>query len=120
MVDEKALKIQTLLQEQLGPYAAMSKRYKKLAWFAAVRAIKLATKFGISPVTNLSVIAMAVQMRIEGHYKEASEYAELSLKLSERFPHKLGSNHGFARAYATIGVFCSVSSFDVCTVLESD
>jgi predicted ATPase len=108
MVDETALKVQTLLVDHLGRYATMSQDQKSLAWFASVRVLKNACKYGISPVTNMAVIQLAIQLRIEGHYKEASEYADFALLLSERIPRKLGSNHGMARFVAVTAVFSAV------------
>jgi hypothetical protein len=108
MVDETALKVQTLLVDHLGSYALMTQANNSLAWFASVRALKNACKYGISPVTNMAVIQMAIQLRIEGHFTEASEYANFALLLSERIPRKLGSNHGLVRFVAVTAVFSAV------------
>ena len=55
-----------------------------------------------------------MQMRREGHYKEASEYADFGLLLLERIPHKLGSNHGYVRLVASVGVYSAVSTRFFC------
>eukprot|EP00980_Cylindrotheca_fusiformis_P003353 scaffold747_cov120-Cylindrotheca_fusiformis.AAC.9 len=110
MVDEKALKVQILLMNHLTVYAYSSAENKSLGWFASVRALKASCKYGISPVTNMAVIQMATKLRIEGHLREASEYAEFALLLSERIPRKLGSNHGMVRS-AAVG---ALRSFNNC------
>ncbi|CAJ1946395.1 unnamed protein product [Cylindrotheca closterium] len=114
MADRKALHIQTLLVDHLSSYAAFSRSYKSLSWYASVRALKNACNHGVSQVSNLAVLQMAVHMRLEGHYKEASEYADFSLLLSERIPRKLGSNHGYVKMVSTGCVFAAVRSFNSC------
>jgi len=109
MVDKPALRIQTLLVNHLAVYASYSPTYKPISWFASARALKSACKHGISPVTNLAVVQMAAHLRVEGHYKEASEYAEVSLLLTERLPQTLGSDHGQVRMFACGSVFSAVS-----------
>mmetsp|Transcript_20035 Transcript_20035/g.49237 ORF Transcript_20035/g.49237 Transcript_20035/m.49237 type:complete len:722 (+) Transcript_20035:20-2185(+) len=79
MVDRTALNVQTLLVNHLSSYAAFSRSYKCLSWYASVRALKNACEHGVSQVSNLAVLQMAVHMRLEGHYKEASEYADFAL-----------------------------------------
>jgi hypothetical protein len=111
MVDETALAVQSLLINHLAAYAGMSQKYQTLAWFASVRSLKLACKFGLSPITNQSVLNIAIQMRLEGHFKEASQYADFALKMLERFPRKPGSNHGYLRVGATSTVLGAVSIF---------
>jgi len=114
MTDEKALKIQTLLVGHLAPNSLFSTKYKTLSWFACVRALKNICKYGISPESPMAVIHLAGHMRREGHYKEASEYADFALLLLERIPSKLGSSHGFVRMVASVGVFSAVSCRIVC------
>mmetsp|Transcript_44736 Transcript_44736/g.107974 ORF Transcript_44736/g.107974 Transcript_44736/m.107974 type:complete len:1085 (+) Transcript_44736:96-3350(+) len=114
MVDETALAIQNLLINHLVSYAGLSQQYKTLGWFASVRALKHACKFGLSPITNQAVLGIAMHMRLEGHYKEASKYADFAIQMLERFPRKPGSNHGYVRVGATTTVFGAVRSFNNC------
>eukprot|EP00980_Cylindrotheca_fusiformis_P025450 scaffold13741_cov191-Cylindrotheca_fusiformis.AAC.1 len=114
MVDEKALKVQTLLVHHLTRYAQYSAQQKSLGWFASVRALKASCKYGISPVSNMAVLRMAISFKSEGHLKEATEYAEFALLLSERIPRKLGSSHGYVRFAAVGAVLSSVRSFNNC------
>lgn len=109
MVDETALAVQTLLINHLAAYAGYSQKYQTLGWFACVRAIKHACKLGISPLTNQAVLGIAMHFRREGHYKEASQYADFAIKMLDRFPRKPGSNHGYVRVGATSTVFGAVS-----------
>ncbi|CAJ1946396.1 unnamed protein product [Cylindrotheca closterium] len=114
MVDKGALRIQTLLVNHLAVYAAYSPTYKSLSWFASARALKGTCKQGISPVTNLAVIQMATHLRVDGHYKSASKYAEVALTLTESLPRKLGSDHGQVRLTACTSVLSAVRSFNNC------
>ncbi|CAJ1946812.1 unnamed protein product [Cylindrotheca closterium] len=114
MVDETALSVQSLLINHLAVYAGMSQKYRLLAWFASVRSLKHACKLGLSPITNQSVLNIAIQMRLEGHFQEASQYADFALKMLERFPRKPGSNHGYLRVGATSTVLGAVRSFNNC------
>ncbi|CAJ1953579.1 unnamed protein product [Cylindrotheca closterium] len=114
MENKAALRIQTLLVNHLAVYASHSPTYNSLSWLASARALKSACKQGISPVTNLAVIQMATHLRVEGHYKEASKYAEVALTLTESLPRKLGSDHGQVRMIACGSVFSAVKSFNYC------
>jgi len=108
------LQIQTLLVGHLAPYSTFSTKYKTLSYFASVRALKSACKNGISQETPMAVVQLAMQMRYEGHYKEASEYGDFAMLLLERVPRKLGSSHGYVRMVASVGVFSAVRSFNKC------
>eukprot|EP00980_Cylindrotheca_fusiformis_P003349 scaffold747_cov120-Cylindrotheca_fusiformis.AAC.5 len=114
MVDEKALKVQTLLMHHLTRYAQYSAKQKSLGWFASVRALKASCKYGISPVTNMAVLRMAAEFKAEGHLREATEYAEFALLVSERIPRKLGSSHGLVRFVSVGAVLSAVRSFNNC------
>lgn len=108
MTDQSALQIHKLLVEYLSPYSKFSTKYKSLSWFACVRALKKVCKFGISPDSPMAVLGLATQMSQEGHYKEASEYADFALLLLERIPRQSGSNHGYVRMVASVSVFSAV------------
>ena len=110
MEDKALLRIQTLLVNHLAVYASHSPKYKSLSWFASARALKSACKHGVSPYTNLAVVQLATHLRVDGHYKEASTYAEVALTLTEGLPRKLGSDHGLVRMTACGGVFSAVST----------
>lgn len=110
MTDLSELRIQVLLVNHLAQYAAHCPKYKALSWFASARALKSSCKNGISPVTNLALIQMAANLRVEGQYKEAAKYAEIALTLTDCLPRHLGSDHGQVRMIACGSVFSAVSN----------
>ncbi|KAL3928624.1 MAG: hypothetical protein SGBAC_012568 [Bacillariaceae sp.] len=114
MLDLGSLRIQELLVNHLAIYASYSPTHKPLSWFASARALKSACKEGISPVTNLALIQMASHLRVEGQYKEAAEYADVALLLTEALPRKLGSDHGQVRMIACGSVYSATRSFNNC------
>jgi len=112
--DERGIQIQTLLVDHLSPCASFGSSYQSLNWFASARALKNTFKYGICSVSNMAVLNMAVHLRLEGHYEEATEYCEYALRISEKIPLKLGSNHGHVRMTACGAVFSASRSYNYC------
>jgi predicted ATPase len=111
MVDEKAIKVTALLILLFG-VAHLFGRSNHLSWFAAVRAIKISCKKGVCEETAFAVIGLAIQLRLDGHYQEANEYAELAIKLIGKFPQKLGSRHAAVISMAAGEVFSASRPFN--------
>jgi hypothetical protein len=71
----------------------------------------MACSKGVCQETAMAVVGLAINLRVDGRYQEANEYAEIGIKLIDKFPHELGSTHAQVRSTAVIAVFSASRPF---------
>mmetsp|Transcript_15602 Transcript_15602/g.34082 ORF Transcript_15602/g.34082 Transcript_15602/m.34082 type:complete len:1190 (-) Transcript_15602:37-3606(-) len=93
---------------QLAMYGLQSQTVNRNnVWYAATRVITLTAEKGVCEESAMGIGMLAGAVRMEGHYKEANEYAEVALKLIERFPQNVGSVHASVIGMIAGGVYSS-------------
>jgi len=105
MKDKRSQQIMKLLTEFCGVNMILSQQDKNLTWYTMVRALSLSADKGICEHTGLAVMGWAIHLRDAGNYKEADEYAELALRIMDRFPFGVGSLHSRVKMIATGTIF---------------
>lgn len=120
MTDNKSLHIMRLLVEYLEFFITMSHRDKQKRCYYVVRALNYSAEHGICEHTCSAIVEWASQLRENGHFKEADEYAEMGLKMNERFPRSVGSLHSRVIGLATAGVFSATRPLNKCLDLWLD
>jgi len=104
MTDRKSLRIMKLLN-YLGGYIIMSQTDTNLGIFTTLRSLNLSAEQGICEETAVAVSSLGIHFANDGELAEANEYAEIAMKLIERFPLAVGSQHSSVIGMAGAGIY---------------
>jgi len=104
MTDKKSLRTMKLLN-YLGTWIVMSHAHRNLGWYAVIRSLNLSAEKGVCEETAVAAVGLGIYLAQGGQFEEANEHAEMGLKLIERFPQNVGSEHGYVIGIAAAGVY---------------
>jgi len=113
MKDETSRNIVKILVNYAALYLWKSQTNLELSWWFVLRAIHISSEKGFCENSVAAMSIVGSHLRRNGNLRKAAEYADNSLRLLNRFPERIGSQHALVKSGAVSSVYSSTRLFNL-------